>query len=115
MHKVYERFVYNFGEVFHKHKPKYDSWFSLLANQLRNVFRNVFRNVSILVDTTLPTAGVEPASCGRDHCSTVELYGLIVDEYDVKLHKFECAMIWIWVQGWCIWIYENKNEDNDEI
>ena len=110
MHKVHERFVYKFGKVFHEHKPKYDSWFSLFTNQLRNVFGNV----SILVDTTLPTAGVEPASCGRDHWSTVELYELNVDEYDMKLHKCECAMIWIWVQGWCIWMYEDKNEDNDE-
>ena len=46
----------------------------------------------------LPTAGVEPASCGYHHCSTAELHGLNVqvkechpgeckdDEYE---HEFE--------------------------
>ena len=55
--------------------------------------RNVFGNDSNLADARLPTAGVEPASCGRDHCSTVELYELNVDEYDIKLHKCKCVMM----------------------
>ena len=38
--------------------------------------------------------------CGHDHCTTVELYAINVDKYDIKGHEEECAMIWIWVQGW---------------
>ena len=54
----------------------------------------------------LPTAGVEPASCGCHHCSTAELYGLSVhvnawhhgeckdDEYEYEFeHGCYCCIL----------------------